>query len=189
MDNIALERSPLGSRAATRVLQLLALNPSRPFFLRELARLTGERVNGVSQALRRLLADGLVRTEALGGRRAYLIDAANPYFPELQRIALKSLDLPGVLDAAGVTALRIYVYGSFAKGTADAASDIDLLVVGAETTPGAAEEALAAVGHRLNRAISVRVVPDAEYQRQLADPATFISAVAGGPLIELQVRP
>jgi len=182
-------RSPLGSRAVDHVIQAMALNPGRPFFLREVARLAGEPVNGARQALRRLMADGLVTRHDLGGRPAYTMNAANPYFDEIQRLALKSLDLPGLLDAAGVTALSVLVYGSFAKGNADDSSDLDILVVGSEPSPGAAEAAMTAVAERTGREISVRVIPHREYRRAVDERSGFVGAVLAGPMIVLRGEP
>jgi uncharacterized protein len=182
-------RSPLGSRAVDHVLQAMALNPGRPFFLRELARLAGEPVNGARQALRRLVADGLVTQLDLGGRPAYTMNAADPYFDEIQRLALKSLDMPGILDAAGVTALSVLVYGSFAKGNADGSSDLDVLVVGSEPSRGSAEAALTATAERIGREISVRVIKQAEYQRAAEERAGFVGGVLAGPVIVLRGEP
>ena len=182
-------RSPLGSRAVDHVVQVMALNPGRPYFLRELARLAGEPVNGARQAIRRLVADGIVAQLDLGDRPAYSMDPSSLYFEEIQRLGLKSLDIPGLLDAAEVTALMVLVYGSFAKGDADTSSDLDVLVVGAEPTPGAAEAALGEVGGRIGRQISVRVVPHAEYARAADARSGFVGSVLAGPVIALRGQP
>jgi hypothetical protein len=182
-------RSPLGSRAVDHVVQAMALNPGRPYFLREVARLTGEPVNGARQALRRLVADGLVMRLDLGDRPAYTMDPSGLYFDEIQRMGLKSLDLPGALDAAGVTALTVLVYGSFAKGNADSSSDLDLLVVGSEPNLGAAEAALREAGARVGREISVRVVAHGDYARAVDERSGFVGAVLDGPVIVLRGEP
>jgi predicted nucleotidyltransferase len=83
----------------------------------------------------------------------------------------------------------VLVYGSFAKGNADTSSDLDVLVVGAEPTPGAADAALRDVGTRVGREISVRVVPHAEYLRAANARSGFIGSVLAGPVIALRGRP
>lgn len=188
MDTLATPAPPFGSQAVGRVLQIMALNPDRPFFVRELARLTGERVNGVAQALARLVREGIASTVELGDRPAYAIRPEYLYFPELQRIALKSLGIPEILDAAGVTVLKVAVYGSFARGDAQQHSDIDVLVVGSEPAPGTSETAVADLARRVGREISVIVLDHAAYTAELAHPASFVSAVVAGPTVELRGR-
>lgn len=179
-------RSPLGSRAVDHVVQVMAFNPGKPFFMRELARLAGEPVNGVSQAIRRLTADGLVRQLDVGGRRAFTMDRSNPFFEEIQRLALKSLDLPGRLDEAGVTAVRVLVYGSFASGTADEGSDLDVLVVGREAHPGAAQAAMERVSRVIGRDVSVVVATHRAFREAEAGGAGFLATVLASPMIVLR---
>ena len=186
MDSLATPAPPFGSRAVGRVLQIMALNPDRPFFVRELARLTGERVNGIAQALARLVREGMAFTIELGDRPGYEMRSDYLYLREIQHIALKSLGIPELLDAAGVTALKVAVYGSYARGDAQEHSDIDVLVVGSEPRPGASETAVAELARRVGREISVTVLDHATYTAELAHPASFVSAVVAGPTVELR---
>ncbi|MGA3057884.1 MAG: nucleotidyltransferase domain-containing protein [Candidatus Limnocylindrales bacterium] len=178
--------APLLSRAVDSVLQVVALNPDRPFFQRELARLTGEPYNGVVQALRRLVRDGLVATGVIGGKPAFYANGESPYFDEFQRIALKSLGIPGALDSGGVVAIKAAVFGSFAKGVAGPQSDLDVFVVGSEPSPGAASAALAEVSRKLGRSVNVVVYDHARYLQAGEDPGSFVSAVANGPVVNLR---
>jgi predicted nucleotidyltransferase len=177
---------PLLSRAVGNVLQVVLPNPTRPYFQRELSRLTGEHYNGVRQALRSLVRDEVVDAISIGDRPAFRANVANLYYPELQRIAIKSLGLPEALDRRGVTALKVAVFGSFAKGAAEEGSDLDVLVIGREEEPGAAERSLGDIARRIERQVSVAVYNYEQYRRALDDRAGFIHAVASGPLIELR---
>lgn len=178
--------APLLSRAIDRVLQIMAVNPGRPFFQRELSRLTGERYNGVVQALTRLVREGVVQTASVGGKPAFLVNAGNPYFEDFQRIAVKSLGIPETLDAAGVLAHVVVVFGSYAKGVVAEGSDVDVLVVGRESRLGAATGALRPIAERIGRPINVVVYDHARYRRERDEPASFIAAIANGPTIKLR---
>jgi predicted nucleotidyltransferase len=180
------QAAPLLSRAVGNVLQVLLLNPTRPYFQRELSRLTGEQYNGVRQALRSLVRDAVVDAAVVGGRPAFRANVANLYYPELQRIAIKSLGVPEALDRGGVAALKVAVFGSFAKGVAEEGSDLDVLVIGREDEPGAAERSLAGIARRIERQVSVAVYDHERYRREMDDRAGFIHAVASGPVIELR---
>jgi predicted nucleotidyltransferase len=178
--------APLLSKAVDSVWQLMALNPERPFFQRELARLTGEPYNGVVQALRRLVRDDLVTTGLVGGKPAFYANRENAYFPEFERIALKSLGIPQALDDAGVVAVKVAVFGSFAKAAAGAQSDLDVFVVGSEPTLGAATAALAQISRRLGRSVSVVVYDHARYQKEREDSTSFVSAILSAPVVDLR---
>ena len=178
--------APLLSRAVDSVWQIVALSPERPFFQRELARLTGEAYNGVVQALRRLVRDGLVSTGVVGGKPAFYANRENLYFDEFQRIAIKSLGIPAALDTGGAVAIKVAVFGSFAKGVAGPQSDLDVFVVGGEPSRGAASAALAAISRKLGRPVTVVVYDHARYQQERDDPTTFVSAIVNAPIVNLR---
>jgi predicted nucleotidyltransferase len=178
--------APLLSRAVDSVWQVMALNPERPFFQRELARLTGEPYNGVVQALHRLVRDGLVTTGVVGGKPAFYANRENLYFDEFQRIAIKSLGIPGALDAGGAVAIKVAVFGSFAKGVAGPQSDLDVIVVGSEPSAGAASAALAEISRKLGRPVNVVVYDHARYQQERDDAASFVSAIVNAPIVNIR---
>jgi predicted nucleotidyltransferase len=178
--------APLISRAVDSVWQVVALSPERPFFQRELARLTGEPYNGVVQALHRLVRDGLVTTGAVGGKPAFYANRENLYFDEFQRIAIKSLGIAEALEAAGVVAVKVAVFGSFAKGAAGLQSDIDVFVVGREPSGGSATAALAEISRKLGHPVNVVVYEHARYQQEREDAASFVSAIANAPVVSLR---
>jgi predicted nucleotidyltransferase len=177
--------APLLSKAIDDVWQVMALSPERPFFQRELARLTGEPYNGVVQALHRLVRDDLATTAQVGGKPAFFANRENSYFAEFQRIAIKSLGIPEALAAGGVDAIKVAVFGSFAKGLAQAGSDLDVLVVGREPTAGAAEAALGEISRRLGHSVNVVVYDHARYLQEREDAGSFVSAIASGSSVNL----
>jgi len=178
--------APLLSRSVNRVLEVVLLNPGRAFFQRELSRLTGEAYNGVRQALARLVREGVVERIAVGGRPAFRANTGNPYFGDLQRIVIRSLAIPEALDQAGVTALKVVVFGSFAKGVAEEGSDLDVLVVGREQRVGDAQRALGPIAGRIECQISVALYDHARYRDEMERGAGFVYAVASGPTIDLR---
>lgn len=178
--------APLLSGAVDSVWKVMALSPERPFFQRELARLTGEPYNGVVQALRRLIRDGLVTTGVVGGKPAFYAKRESPYFDEFQRIGIRSLGIPEALEAAGIVAVKVAVFGSFAKGVAGPQSDLDVFVVGREPSPGTAAAALAEISRKLGRPVNVVVYDHARYQQEREDSASFVSAIASAPIVNLR---
>lgn len=121
-----------GSRQ--RVLAVLLLEPQAAFHLRELARRTGTHAGTLARELEKLSQAGLlVRTEQ-GNQVLYQAQPAHPLFAELASLFRKTYGaVPALRDALAPLDSQIrlcLLFGSMARGTPSAASDIDVLVLG-----------------------------------------------------------
>src|SRR5436853_6067092 len=116
-----------------RVLSLLFGQPDRSFKTMELIRLVGAGSGAVQRELDRLVASRLVLANEVDGQKRFTANTDAPILAELRSIVDKTAGVPEVLQAALATlgpAVRYAVlYGSEAKGTAHAMSELDLLVV------------------------------------------------------------
>ena len=116
------------------MLGLLFGNPDRSYFANEIVRLAGCGSGAVHRELAALEATGLVNATRIGNQKHYQANRASPIFHELRGIVLKTFGLTGVLrEALEPMASHIvaaFVYGSLAKGTDTASSDIDLMLIG-----------------------------------------------------------
>ena len=116
-----------------RLLALLFGQPSRSFFATELIGLTGSGSGAVQRELKRLSSSGLVNVSLIGKRKHYQANHESPVYEELRRLVVKTVAvLQPVRQALEPLADRIslaVIYGSVAKGTDTASSDIDLLIV------------------------------------------------------------
>jgi hypothetical protein len=90
----------------------------------------------VARELSRLQRSGLVLVERIGNQKHYRANQDSPIFEELHSLVLKTVGLADPLRkslepyAGAIKAA--FVYGSVAKGTDTARSDIDLMVIGDE---------------------------------------------------------
>jgi len=120
-------------RPVAGVLAALLARPEAALYQREIARACGLRGQQVQRALATLEHLGVVLAEPRGNRVYYRVNSRCPVYPELRGLVLKTAGLVDVLREA-LSALRgvkaAFVYGSLARGDDDAASDVDLLVVG-----------------------------------------------------------
>jgi len=171
------------------VLATLLETPGQRFYLRELARLTDTSPGALQAELDRLRKAELVIREKDGHRVAYAANANHPVFPELQALIRKTCGLPARLRSALESSrLRIdfaAIYGSTAKGTAGADSDIDVIAVG-DVTLGQLVETLAPLEQELGREISIRVFTPRDFRQRLEDRDAFVERVLNGPLITLK---
>ena len=146
----------LFTRTQQRLLALLFDQPSRSFFTTELIELTGS--GAVQRELKRLTSSGLVNVTLIGKRKHHQADPVSPVFDELCGLVLKTVAMvPPIRQALEPLADRVSlapVYGSVAKGTHTASSDIDLLLVAHHLTLEDVYSALIPVEADLDRPIN-----------------------------------
>lgn len=171
-----------------KVLSLLLLNPERRLHVREIARLTGTTAGTLNKELRRLQEAGLLESERVGNQVRYSANRGHPIYPELAGILRKSVGLADVLiEALAPLADRIeaaFVFGSMARGTESADSDIDLLIVGAVEF-GSVVDALQAAQQQLGRDINPKVYSLREWKSMLRSGDSFAVEVMARPRILL----
>lgn len=183
----------LFSATQQRVLALLFGQPGRSFFTNELIGLVGAGSGAVQREVKRLVESGLVTVTRFGSQKHYQANSAAPIFDELHGIVTKTLGPAEVLRAAlaslGETVRLALVYGSVAKGSDTAHSDIDLLLVSDAMTLEQAYEALMPVEQQLGRRVSPTLYSVAEFRRRRAGNNPFLAKVLAGETIRLTEDP
>ena len=116
-----------------RVLACLFGEPGRSYSVSELIQTTGAGSGAVQREIARLAGSGLLSVEQAGKQKRYRANPDSPIHDELTAIVRKTFGLAAPLqDALSPLAgqiLAAFVYGSVAKGSDTATSDIDLLLV------------------------------------------------------------
>ena len=172
-----------------RVLSLLFGQSSRSFFTGELIELTGSGSGAVQRELKRLVSSGLVTVTRIGKQKHYRANADSPVFEELCGLVLKTVavaePIRGALEPLTDRIVLALVYGSVAKGTDRAASDIDLLVVADQVTLEEIYATLAPVEARLDRRINPALYTSNEFAVRKAAGNAFLARVLEGEQIVL----
>jgi predicted nucleotidyltransferase len=172
-----------------RLLGLLYGQPQRSFYATELIERTGSGSGAVQRELRRLSESGLIDITRLGNQKHYQANASAPIFNELRGIVDKTVGSAGALLAALhplEEQIRFAaIYGSLAKGTDGAQSDIDVLIVAADLKLEQIYSALQPVEKRLGRSVNPTIYTPEEYQRRRAAGHSFLRKILGGPHITL----
>jgi len=167
-----------------RVLAVLLLQPDASFHLRELARMADAHAGTLARELDKLTQAGLlVRTEQ-GNQVHYRAQAAHPLFPELAGIFRKTHGIVPTLRAAleplGPKVTLALVYGSIARGTATAGSDVDLLVLGKASFAELAQ-ALFPLHAQLRREVNPALYTPAEFSKRWLQGDAFARDVMSKP--------
>jgi predicted nucleotidyltransferase len=175
------------SRVQQRVLSLLFGHPDRSFYTSEIIRSVRSGTGAVERELARLEGSGLVATKRIGNQKHYQANRSSPIFEELRGIVLKTMGMNEPLRLAlAPCSDRIttaFVYGSVAKGTDTAGSDIDLMVIGEDLTYADLYTGLQNAEGTLHRTVSPNFLSMNDWRRKLAQKNSFVAKINAQPKI------
>lgn len=179
----------LFSATQQRVLAFLFGQPERSFFATELIKLTGGGSGAVQRELARLADSGLVTVTRLGTQKHYQANPKSPIFAELCAISQKTVGLAEPLrEALAPLAERItaaFVFGSVAKRSDTASSDIDVLVLSDHVDYADVFEALQSAEAKLGRTVNPTVQSPADWRRKRKAGVAFVVRVSAQPKLFL----
>lgn len=170
--------------ARGEVLAATLTQPDKWWYLSELAQFIGTTPSGLQRELKALVDVGILQRHREGTRIYFKAETRSPLFPELRGLLEKTAGLlPTLRQALKPFTGRIdcaFVYGSVARSSEHALSDVDVLVIGAV---GLAElaPALRKVEARLGREVNVTSYSAHEFGKNVAATDHFISEVLRGP--------
>ncbi|MBY6345883.1 transcriptional regulator [Providencia rettgeri] len=177
----------LFSGTKQRVLGILYGQPDRSFYANELINLAASGSGAVQRELATLTNSGLVTVRTVGNQKHYQANAESPIFNELRSIIQKTVGLADPLrEALQMMAGRItaaFVYGSVAKKTDTASSDIDLMVISDELSYGELFMALEEVSNTLGRPVNPTILSREEFRQRIAKQESFLTRVIEQPKI------
>ena len=171
-----------------RALALLFLSPERRLHVREISRLTDASPGTMAKELDQLNRAGLLVKHKVGNQVQFSANEQHPVFPELSGLLRKTIGLADVLaDALASVADQIqvaFVFGSMARATEHAGSDIDIIAIGDIDFAGIVN-ALYPAQDALRREVNPKVFTAAEWQAKLASQSSFLVDVLKKPKIFL----
>lgn len=181
--------SGLFTDSQSRLFIWLFGQPERAYHLSELRRLTGLGSASLQRELNRLAAAGLVDSQMIGNMRRFQANPQSPVFAELVALTRKTLGtVPVLRDALSPLMpdlLAAWVYGSVAKQTDTARSDIDVMLVGNDLLLGKVLTCLVPAEAQLGRKINPTCYSPEEFERRRAEPDSFLNRVLSQPILAL----
>jgi predicted nucleotidyltransferase len=173
----------------TQVLRWLFGQPERGYHLNELLRLTGLGSASLQRELKKLTEAGLVRSERVGNLRRFQANAESPVYGELVALTRKTLGVEPLLrEALEPLAPQLeaaFIYGSVAKETDTARSDVDVMLVGKDLLLAKVLDLLMPLEAQLGRKINPTLLTPAEFKRRRAERDSFVNRVLAQPTIPL----
>lgn len=181
--------SALFTDSQSRLFSWLFGQPQRAYHLNELRRLTGLGSASLQRELNRLAAAGLVDAQAVGNLRRFQANPQSPVYAELVALTRKTLGTVPVLREALVSLQpdlqAAWVYGSVAKQTDTADSDIDVMLVGNDLLLSQVMNCLEPAEAQLGRKINPSCYSPQEFARRRAEPDSFVNRVLSQPILAL----
>lgn len=176
------------SKLRQKLLSYFFANPQTSLYLREIASLLREDPGNLSKELAHLVKSGIFLSNARGNQKYFSLNKDYPLYKELKSIIFKTIGIEGSLREiiANTEGIKFsFIYGSFAHHKEQAASDIDLFIVG---NPDEEElmEGIENLEKKLNREINYNIYPPKEFKEKLRKKDTFILNILKRPKIVLK---
>ena len=179
----------LFTRTQQRVLACLFGGLGRSYAVNELIQTTGAGSGAVQRELARLAGSGLLTIEQVGNQKRYRANPDSPIHDELVAIVRKTFGLALPLrEALAPLTEQIdaaFVYGSVAKGSDTAASDIDLMLVSDTLAYADVMAVLDPLIARLGREVKPTLYTRAELRTRVDGGNSFITRVLQQPRVWL----
>ena len=173
-----------------RLLGLLFGQPERSFFVTELIELADVGRGAVQRELARLARSELVAIERHGNQKHYRANPDSPIYEELCSIVRKTIgieeNLRAALEPLAARLSLALIYGSVAKQSDTASSDIDLLVVSDDLTLEDLYAAFSSVEQQLGRKVNPTLYNDSEFRKRRSGNNAFLNRVLVGPTVILE---
>ena len=167
------------SKARQRLLAYYFTNPTARHHLRDLAEQLSIDPSNLSKELRRLEREGLFRSDVSGRQKYFQLNREYPLFDEVRNIVAKTIGAVPLIAQSFKKVQGIdeaYLYGSFARSQQDAASDIDVLVIGAPREEVLAET-VRKLERQLRREVNYTVLTPKEFKSRRVRKDAFLENV------------
>ena len=171
------------------VLAATLLQPGKWWYLSEIADHIGTRVSSLQREVEALVRTGILERR-VDGRRTYVKANENsPIFTELHGLMEKTSGiLPLLIEETARLTNKIkwaFVYGSVARGEADAASDVDVMLIG-EVSTMEIVPAFRRVEKVIGRPINATIFSERDFRDSLKKKNHFLRTVLRSDKIMLK---
>lgn len=164
-------------------------HPERSYHLSELRRLTGLGSASLQREINRLVVAGLANSALKGNQRQISANLQSPLFKELSDLTRKVMGAAALItEALRPIEQKIevaFLYGSVAKQSDHAESDIDIMMIGSDLTLGEVLEQLLPAEEMLCRKVNPTCYTVGEFKKRLSDTDSFVNKVLSQPIIQL----
>ena len=173
------------SKSRVKILELLLLNPTEEFHLREISRRIQVSAPYVKREMTNLISLGLVLKRSQGNLTLFKFNKGSPIAEELKRIFLKTESFGRFIRdrIREIGEIRFaLIYGSFAKGEEAETSDIDLLIVG-DVNERRMLDITQKIEERVGREVNYIAWTENEFEKKARERIPLLEEIVNTPVI------
>lgn len=179
----------LFTKTQQQILRLLFGQPDKSFYSKELVDRAGIGTGTVLRELEKLSAADLITVKKIGNQKHYQANPSSPVFEELKGIVRKTFGLADLLrlalDQHKDKIKAAFIYGSIAKGSDTAESDIDLMLISDQATYPDLLVSFSELENQLGRQINPTIYTGEEFRNKIISQNNFVVKVIEQPKIFL----
>jgi len=172
-----------------QVLAATLLDPEKWWYLSELASQLGTSPSSLQRELGSLTRSGLLEYRPAGRRTYYKANTASPVFRELHELFGKTAGIIPTLKEEfihfGTEVTWAFIYGSIAREEEQAHSDIDLVVVGWNSTADLIPM-LKRLEQSFQRDINVKRYSEIEFKQKIRNKDHFLLSVLNEKMVMIK---
>lgn len=171
----------LFTKTQQKVMGILFRKPDTTFYLNEIVGLAGMGKGTIKRELEKMTAAGLLTLKHIGNQNHYQANPASPIYKELIAISRKTFGISDVicesLSPAQHSIQYAFIYGSIAKGTDTASSDIDLMIIGDDLAYTDMMNLLMKAEKELQRPINPSIYTLKDFKEKLQQENSFLTRI------------
>ncbi|HEX9777907.1 MAG TPA: nucleotidyltransferase domain-containing protein [Geopsychrobacteraceae bacterium] len=179
----------LFTKTQQQLLRLLFGQPEKSFYSKELVDRAEIGTGTVLRELEKLSKAGLVTVKKIGNQKHYQANPASPVFEEMKGIVRKTVGLADpmrrALEQFKEKIKVAFIFGSVAKGSDTAGSDIDLMLISDQLTYPDLLVSFSELESQLGRQLNPTIYTVEEFRSKLVAENNFVVKVIEQPKIFL----
>jgi predicted nucleotidyltransferase len=179
----------LFTKTQQQLLRILFGQPEKSFYSKEIVDRADIGTGTVLRELEKLSMAGLVTIKKIGNQKHYQANPSSPIFEELKGIVRKTIGLANPLRLTleqFMDRIKVaFIYGSVAKGSDTAGSDIDLMLISDQLTYPDLLVSFSELESQLGRQLNPTIYTVEEFRSKLVAENNFVVKVIEQPKIFL----
>ncbi len=175
------------SKIIIKVLGYFLINSKKKHYINELAKNLEIDPGNLFRKLKELEEEGILVSEKKGNQRYYSLNKEYHLLKEIRQYYKVKYGADNLIKEKLKQVKRVeeaYIFGSYAKGTIDGESDIDVLLIG-DHSPLEAKRKILPLQRSLGREINIIDLSPEEFIEKKRKKDEFIENVFSGKIIKI----